>query len=50
MKARAKGAIEALENIKESLCRRELTPHGREYVDKLINEYRNDISRIENGA
>ena len=43
-----KGAIEALEKVKQGLCPRELTASGREYVDKLIRYYTNDTSRAKN--
>ena len=44
-KAKAEGAIEALEHIMESLCRRELGPGGRKHIKKLLVKYNNDLSR-----
>ena len=44
-KAKAEGAIEALECTMESLCNRELTPGGRKYVKKLLIKYNNDLNR-----
>ena len=42
--AKARGAIEALECIMESLCRRELGPGGRKTVNKLLAKYNNDLN------
>lgn len=44
-KAKAEGAIEALECTMESLCRRELGPGGRKFVNKLLVKYNNDLNR-----
>ncbi len=44
-KAKAEGAIEALEYIMEALCRRELGPGGRKHIKKLLVKYNNDLSR-----
>jgi len=44
---KAKGAIEALEHLKNALCIRELTRGGREYVNKMIKTYRDDIDSIK---
>ena len=42
--AKAEGAIEALEYIMESLCRRELGPGGRKVIKKLLVKYNNDLN------
>lgn len=44
-KAKAEGAIEALECTMESLCRRELSTGGRKFIKKLLVKYNNDINR-----
>ena len=39
-KARAEGAVEVLEHLKEALCSIELSGKGRKYVDKMLVRYR----------
>ena len=42
-KARAEGAIEALEHIKTALCQRELNASGREHVNKMLVTYKKQV-------
>ena len=39
-KAKAEGAIEALEYILEALCHGELGKGGRKHIDKTIGKYK----------
>ena len=42
-KAKAEGAVEALEHIKQALCSKELTTGGRSFVNNLINTVKVDF-------
>ena len=44
-KAKAEGAIEALEYIMEALCHRELGRGGRSHIKKLLVKYNDDLNR-----
>ena len=46
---RFKGMVKAYQDVLDNLCKRELTPEGRDYVIRQRDRFIELINKLENG-